>query len=347
MSHSAPAITASATTASTRRPLRPRGAPAGPPRFVRGGGGRRGPRGSGRLGPRGGSRRARAAVAARRRGGGSSSAQAGRNSCVACGSATGSSGPNGSAGMSAVAGGADACARRGSGEAGSGSSGSWISRSSSSGSGSSNHEPPAAGSGGGAGSGSDSSAVGGSGSGSGAGAGAGVVRSTRNGSSDGAGSGGAVRRARNVSGGGGAASPFRAARSAAARARSSGLRSGGVELRRGTRCPVIVAGEAVGRALPLPLVGSGSALAGRQQERGRLAVIAADERQLAVHGHHQALRVHVVDERLEQPLAQPSAALRPNSSSAGSLHFDTAPCPSVRTKKPLMICVRRLSSGPS
>ncbi len=67
--------------------------------------------------------------------------------------------------------------------------------------------------------------------------GSGRARSTRNGSSLlGAGSGGCASRAMNVSGGG-AFSPRRAARSAAARARSSGVRSGGVGSRRGTLLP--------------------------------------------------------------------------------------------------------------
>src|SRR4051812_8669800 len=54
ISHSAPAISARAITASTRRPPRPRGAPAGRPLLRGGGGTLRVLRGSGRLGPRGG-----------------------------------------------------------------------------------------------------------------------------------------------------------------------------------------------------------------------------------------------------------------------------------------------------
>ena len=48
-----------------------------------------------------------------------------------------------------------------------------------------------------------------------------------------------------------------------------------------------------------------------------------------------------------RPLPSTSAASRPNSSSAGSLHLETAPWPSVRTKNPLMSCVRSASSGSS
>ena len=66
ISHSAPPISSSASSASTRRPPRPRAAPAGRPGLERGGGGRRAPRGSGRLGPRGGTGRVRAAVMVRR-----------------------------------------------------------------------------------------------------------------------------------------------------------------------------------------------------------------------------------------------------------------------------------------
>ena len=84
-----------------------------------------------------------------------------------------------------------------------------------------------------------------------------------------------------------AVSPRRAARSAAARARSSGLRSGDLEWRRGTCCPRIVAGRAVGCAE------TGSALVGREQQRDGLAAVVADHAQLAVDGDHQALRVHV------------------------------------------------------
>ena len=131
-------------------------------------------------------------------------------------------------------------------------------------------------------SGSGSTAIG---SGSAGGSGGGWVRSTRK-SSDCAGSGGAARRPWKVSGGG-ALSPRRAARSAAARARSSGLRSEFVECRRGTYCLVIVTGRAVGRAA------TGSALFGREQQRDGLAGVVTDQRELAVDGHHQALRVHV------------------------------------------------------
>ena len=199
ISHSAPPISASASTASTRRPLRPRGEPAGRrplPRGLAADG--RGPRG-------GSSRRFTACFAMTERcsmsGSGSgtthstassSSTQAGWNSWVACG--------NGSSGMTSGSG------------SGSGSS--------------SNHEP--------------------SETGSGSGSGSGRARSTRKGSSlgSGSGSGGRALRARNVSGGG-AVSPRRAARSAAARARSSGLRSGFVGWRRGTCCFPIVAGQPV------------------------------------------------------------------------------------------------------
>src|SRR4051812_13784335 len=247
ISHSAPPISASASTARMRRGKRWRGAPAGRRSCVLL---------SVVRGPRGGTGR-RGAARWRRGGGGggagsrltgttgsgvshatssSSSTPAGWNSCVACG--------NGAAGMASGW-------RSGSGS-GSGSS--------------SNQDPSTAG--------------------SGSGSGSGRARSTRNGSSLGAaGSGGCALRAENVSGGG-AFSPRRAARSAAARARSSGLRSGGVGWRRGTCCVRIVTAEAVGRAEP-------SALGGREEDGSGLAGLVAHERQLAVDGHHQALRVHV------------------------------------------------------
>src|SRR5262249_23613564 len=47
----------------------------------------------------------------------------------------------------------------------------------------------------------------------------------------------------------------------------------------------------------------------------------------------------------KKPWPRISSAARPNNSSAGSDHLETAPCPSVRTKYPPTICRSSASSA--
>ena len=56
-------------------------------------------------------------------------------------------------------------------------------------------------------------------------------------------------------------------------------------------------------------------------------------------------RQRAADQRLEEALAEDLFGRRPNSSSAGSDHLETAPCPSVRTKYPPTICRSSASSA--